>query len=466
MKASTMRMGARIFAAALFALPHMAAWAQDDVMIDGQAWQEVDRKELKNGHIQVELKRKPTAPAPAASAVAAASPPAADVAKPPQDAKSAMKKANDSPTDSTLAGTAAGFIPALDKEFAEVLAKESQPTDSPGLTALGVSASDFNQPVTPKDLAAFIARGTDYTGKVKEGVAVQFAPVNLFFPRALVGGSTYENSPWMQIAARTSLELATAKSDDARIGQQLAASVTIGLIDGADPRLFWAPLDNCSRTALQQLDPPPKPSFMMSEAEKKAWNERQALAVQGAKACYAAYLKANEKLAAAWARPRWYVGYAKAWQTGESDRIQDRQPGPAMWWTSFSYGAYRTETGVRALFQLNASRKTGLQVKDPLDDSKFAREDRSDFMMRLRFSRDRWSAFGDAGVARVRTGGVLSEHVRRYGYGAEYKLSDTLWLVLGSVTERGFVSSEKRTLLNTGLRFGQSDKPLFGELGK
>lgn len=136
-----------------------------------------------------------------------------------------------------------------------------------------------------------------------------------------------------------------------------------------------------------------------------------------------------------------------------------------MIWTSFSYGLYKADSGVKTLFQLSASRKLGLQVKDPEDDTKLASEDRSDLTIRLKFARDRWSAFGDAGVARVTTG-VLSERVRRYGYGAEFKLSDTLWLVLGSVTEHGFLTGEKRSLLNTGLRFGQSDKPMFGQPGK
>ena len=86
--------------------------------------------------------------------------------------------------------------------------------------------------------------------------------------------------------------------------------------------------------------------------------------------------------------------------------------------------------------------------------------------MRLRLSRARWSAFVDAGLARVRTAGELSSYIRRFGYGAEYQLNETLWLVLGNVTERGFISREKRTLLHTGVRFGQSDKPVFGPVGK
>lgn len=176
---------------------------------------------------------------------------------------------------------------------------------------LGVTAGDINQPVTPKDLAAFVAKGTDLTGKVKEGVSVQFSPANLFFPGALIGGSTYEQSLWMQLIARTSIELATSKSDDTRIGQQLAASVTLGLIDGADPRLFWAPLDDCARKAMRAVALPPKPLPLMSAAELKDWQASQGKAVAEAKVCYTAYRNANDKINAMWAKPRWYVGYGK-----------------------------------------------------------------------------------------------------------------------------------------------------------
>lgn len=457
MKTAALCVAAKMAFIAWLAMLHPAASGADEVLVGGQAWEEVDRKVLANGDILLQLKRKGPAPATAAAANAPA-------AAPP-DAPAVMAAADAAPADSRYRDAALKLIPSLDKDFAAALAKEAQPTDSPGLTALGVTAGDFNQPVTPKDLAAFVARGTDLSGKVKEGVAVQFSPVNLFFPGVLVGGRRYEDSFWMQLAARTQLELATSKSDDERIGQQVAASVTLGLVDGADPRLFWAPLDDCARRAMKAGGLPPRPEPMMTPEELKAWKDSQARAVAAAKDCYAAYREANDKLAAMWARPRWYAGYAKGWQTGESGRLRDGRGGPEMFWTSFSYGLYKAESGVKTLFQLAASRRTGLQVKDPKDDTRLANEDRTDLSLRLKFARDRWSVFTDAGLARVNTAGVMSEGVRRYGYGAEFRLSDTLWLVLGSVTERGFVGGDKRTLLNTGLRFGQSDKPLFGQPG-
>jgi hypothetical protein len=463
MKRVTLRGAANIVIGVVGMLLYVTAYAKNEVVVDGKAWEEVGRMEAQPGEIILRLKLKPVT-APPIAALGAVTPQPAAVPDIAPDAKNVLEKAKTSPEEMDAKTEAVALFPALDKDFSAVLAKEVQPTDSPGLTALGVTAGDFNEPVTPKDFAAFVAKGTDASGKLKEGVAVQISPANVFFPKVLIGGRTYENTPWMQAVARTSLELATAKSDDARIGQQVAAAVTVGLIDGADPRLFWAPLDNCALKAMQPVALPPKPEQMMSAPELKAWQDSQNKAVAEAKDCYASYLDGQSKIAALWAKPRWYVGYAKAWYTGESDKIRDSKAGPSMFWTSFSYGLNKAKSGTRTLFQLAASRKLGLNVKDPADETKLVNEDRSDIIMRLRFSHDRWSAFVDAGVAKVKTAGALSENVRRYGYGAEFKLTDTLWLVLGSITERGFASGEKRTLLNTGLRFGQSSKPVFGSL--
>ena len=168
-----------------------------------------------------------------------------------------------------------------------------------------------------------------------EDVAVQFSPAVLFFSDTLVGGRTYENDKLMQAFARTSLELATSKSADARVGQQFAASLNVGLIDGSDPPLFWAPLDDCARKAMRSAALLPMPLQMMTAAELSAWNLSQATAIGEAKDCYTAYLAANEKNAGMWAKPRWYAGYARAWSTGPSSKMGDSTAGPAMLWTSF-----------------------------------------------------------------------------------------------------------------------------------
>lgn len=456
---------ASILMFAIGSVIHLNAFSKDDVIIGGITYEELDRKELKNGEIMVQLRIKPKdAVAGKNSAKVAAN---KDSAKP--DAITDSAKSENVPVtigpDESETVVISALTPQLDKVYVDALAKEAQSNDSPGLTTLGVTAGDMNTPVAPKDFVAMLAKGTDASGNVKEGVAIQFSPASLFFPKTVTGGRVYENDHAMQAWARTSLELATSKSEDARIGQQVAGALTIGLIDGSDPRLFWAPLSDCADKSIVIGGLPPKP--IMNEKEQEAWDNAQNTALDLALKCHSNYQKEHEKtIAGMWRKPRWYVGYARAWSTGAGSKIVHAGAGPSMFWSSYSRGLSKDGTPTKTLLQVAASRKWNLQVNDAVDETKLVDEDRTDLMMRLRFSRERWSGFADYGVARVTTGGVFSSNVRRFGYGAEYKLNDTMWLVLGSITERGFVTGEKRTLLNTGLRFGQTDKPIFGEVGK
>ncbi|MGO4466920.1 hypothetical protein, partial [Pseudoduganella sp. RAF53_2] len=362
----------------------------------------------------------------------------------------------------------ASLSPQLKKELSETLTQEDgrNITDSPGLSALGVNVGDINHPATPKDFAMALAKGTDASGKVKEGVSLQIAPASLFFPRTLRAGEDYEASYLTQVWARTSVELATAKSEHKQIGQQLAGSLTFGIFDRADPRLYWSLPDACARDALTELGEPPMPVKLMNEDQEKQWTEKQAKYALKANNCAGEAWAAKSK--ELWKEPRWYAGASKAWKTGDSEKLRDLKSGPAMIWTTYSQGMEfaNTSATVRKLFELSLSKKWHMPVQDSDDDSKLHDEERTDAIVRFRFSRDRWNAFVDAGLSRVRTDGVLSSNVRRFGYGAQYRVDDNLWLVLGSVVEHGYVSNDsKRTLLNMGLRFGQTDKAVFQEPG-
>lgn len=414
-----------VLAALGAALPALAV--AGDVVIDNRTYEETGRMVLQNGELVVHLRPKPAPPK------AAAAPDPVTIA-PPQPPRAA-------------------FVPALDKETSDAIAADLKSQASPGLTALGVSASAMSTPGTPREFGAALARGIDSAGNVKEGVALQFSPASLFTPYSLKGGSRFNNNPAMQAWARTSVELASAKSQDARIGQQLAASVSVGLIDQGDPRLYWSLLSDCTQNIFKDIGRPGETIDPELAKAELARSEK----------CY----QTSWKAAAAnlWKAPRWYAGVAKAWHTGDSARLSHAQAGPSMLWTTYAQGFETLNpSGARfkTLVEFAASRRRDLLVEDPGNADSLASESRTDASVRLRLSRDQWSGFADVGLARVRTGGILSENVRHFGYGVEYKVNDSLWLVLASVTERGFVSGNKRSLISTGLRFGQSDKSLIG----
>jgi hypothetical protein len=408
------------------------AWA-GEIVLDNKAYEETARMVLQNGEIVVHLRPKVT------KGEASAASPAAETDAPAATPAAVPKKY--------------AVVPTLNKEAADAIAADMKSQASPGLTALGVTPSAMSTPGTPKEFGAALARGIDASGNVKEGVAVQFSPASLFAPYSLKGGSRFNGSRGMQAWARTSVELATAKSEDKRIGQQLAASVSTGLIDDGDPRLYWELLSDCTKNILQSI---PRPGEVVDPDIAKA-------EFAAASKCYQD--KWSNVSKTLWAAPRWYAGAAKSWYTGDSTKLSHAQRGPSMLWTTYSQGFdWLNPRGSRfkTLAEFAATRKRDLQVDDPADATLPLNESRTDLSARLRFSREQWSGFADFGLARVRTGGVLSENVRHFGYGVEYKVSDTLWLVLASVSERGFVSGDKRTLISTGLRFGQSDKDLVG----
>ncbi|MFZ6647392.1 hypothetical protein ACO0LO_16835 [Undibacterium sp. TJN25] len=376
--------------------------------------------------------------------------------------------ASDSPVPSekkanSVAVSSADPTTAIVKALTTTINTETTLMDSSGLTLLGVTATDINRPVSPRDFAVAIARGSDASGKIKTGAGVEISPFGLFFPDSIVGGTTYEKDHLMQAKARTTIALATAQSDDSKIGNQVAATIRVGLIDKGDPRIiWWSLLDDCSKK-YQGLSRIPDPEFdengkliPAKEPDEEVKN------MKSAEGCYAA--KQTELAAkSAWKLPSWYVGAGKAWFTGESGKVQDSRAGAKVLWTSYSQGDYLDKSrSLKGLYQLYAEKKWDDRVQDTTDASKLISETRTDAIARFRFGKTNWNAFVDAGLVRVNTAGVSTQNIRRFGYGAEYKIAEDIWIVVGSVMERGYAAADgKRTLFSTGLRFGQSDKSIF-----
>lgn len=446
-------------------------FAAEEVTIGADKYEEVERWSI-GGELIVRLKPKISSGASSGVAAVGArqeiAPETTLAASNPPGAKSSESKTADGKSDEAAKSSNpwGAILPSQEQSFYDTLAKEdaANTTDSPGLNVLGVNVGDINHPTTPKDFAMSLAKGTNSSGSVKEGVAMQFAPATLFFPKTLIGGKAYVNSSLMQMWARTSIEIATAKSDNKQIGQQLAASLSVGLIDQADPRLFWADDERCASEQMKTLRVPDPP---LTDEKIAAFNLLQEEQLKLANECKSK--KWEETSKSLWKKPRWYAGAAKGWNTGDSTKARDLKSGPAMVWTTFSKGIESVDDSnvtVRKLVEFSLAKKWSLPIEDSKDTSKLLEENRTDAVVRLRFSRERWNAFVDAGLSRVRTAGALSTNVRRFGYGAEYRVDDNLWLVLGSIVEHGYVIGDsKRTLLNMGLRFGQTNKEVFQPLG-
>lgn len=349
--------------------------------------------------------------------------------------------------------------PALTKALQDWLAVDLSVPASPAMAVLGVAGTEIQRPAFPRELAASLVKGFDKDGKNRDAFAIDVVPASLWFRSSITGGDPYKGSHWMQWLARTTLSLGASKVEDTTAGSQYGAGVRIGLIDGSDPGHFWQLKESCLRPVIENT---PITKGRLSDGSRTVTDS------------WVGEIEKNCKLAKLvpdlWAQPALYVGYAQGWHS-DTKSVRDASGNAKAFWATYSIGLNpRSKTDlalgqgtdrVRALLQLYLARKIDESIANPNGNGDFVREDRSEFVARLRFGKVKWHGYVEAGAARTRTAGLDSEAIRRVGFGVEYMLRDDLWLVVGSMRETGFRDGT-RSLINTGLRFSQVPKGLFG----
>jgi hypothetical protein len=418
-------------AAGLLLAPYGAAGAAatPDPIIVTADWEQVEYLKLPDGTVQVRARRKAADAAPAPAAAPA-------VAKADAPAKAAADKKT------------------IVDSLKDTLAVDLSVPSSPAMAVLGISGTEIQRPAFPRDFASTLVRGFDKDGKAKNALAIDIVPVALFFPQALIGGKLYEENYWMRLKARTTVSLAAAQIESSKPASQLATGIRLGLIDYADPGLYWRATRECVNQAIAKIG--------IASGKTLEDTTDVAGAVAAANKC-----TGDKVVADLWAKPALYAGYAQGWYSSTGS-VKDATGSAKALWTSFSVGIPRSKAQrdsgadyMRVLLQLYLARKLDDRTKNPAGGDELVREDRSEAIARLRFGKEKWHAFIDGGIARVTTAGLARERIRRLGLGVEYQLRDDLWLVVGSVTERGYAGGD-RNLVNTGLRFGQVPKAQFG----
>jgi hypothetical protein len=409
------------------------ALAQTSPVVSGE-WDEIERVVLQDGTVQIRVRPKPA--------------PAAALALTP------LEK-----VDTKSLSSAEEYGAVLVNALRERLAVDLSVPASPAMAVLGISGTEIDRPAFPRDLAASVIRGFDKDGKNRDAFAIDIVPASLWFRSSVIGGDQYINHSWtMQVLARTTLSLGAAKVEDSSEGSQYGAGIRIGLIDRSDPGLYWVAKEDCVRPFLQKQSVEAGRVTGGSRTITQDWIKDIQVKC-----------KLDNLVADLWAKPALYVGYAQGWKS-DTRSVRDASGNAKAFWASFSAGLNpRTEIEVangasgrtRALLQLYLARKIDERISNPTGADNFVREDRTEFVTRLRFGKVKWHGYVEAGAARTRTAGLERESIRRVGFGVEYMLRDDLWLVLGSLRETGFRDGT-RSLLNTGLRFSQAPKGLFG----
>ena len=313
---------------------------------------------------------------------------------------------------------------------------------SPAFALLGLAPTSIQRPGSVRELLASATKGFDANGKVKSGLALDFAPYPLLAPNRLVGGRKYETDHVAQVLARTTVSLATA---DANGGSQLAWGIRVGLLDQGDPGLYAKDLVACIRK-----------SGALKDTMKGGANVDGLSDDEDAKLAAEVAKCAPDKQFALWAKPALYIGYGQSWYSGTST-LRDTAPAMKAFWATYSVG--RSVASYRGLLQLHAERKTDDRVADKTDATKLLRQDSTSLVARLKLGAEKWHAYADLGRTRINLAGSPTTNSQYRGLGAEVRLKDDLWLQVGRSMERGLVDGSSQNKVLAGLRWG--DKPLL-----
>ncbi|WP_431053000.1 hypothetical protein [Roseateles sp. L2-2] len=326
---------------------------------------------------------------------------------------------------------------------------------SPGLAILGLSSDKAQRPGVLREFAASLAQGLSPDGKVTNGVAMDFNPMSLFFRDHLRGGTLYgprdgegnrdflTSNYGTRVLARTTVSVAATKPDDSG-ASRAAWGVRIGLVDQADPGLYYRSLASCVRRQLAP-DVPVEMSLTPQPAD---------LGV-----CYDEIGKTNPL----WAQPSLYAGFGQSWYSSTAKLTDAKGAGKSLWLAgSYDFAGKNGEDtagGWRVLLQGFYSRRLDDRAKDPDDAAKLVRQDSKEATLRLKAGQATRHFFADYGFRRVRLGDVQKERLRTLSIGAELRLpfsteESEYWLQFAGLREQGYSDGKARNAVNLSLRFG------------
>lgn len=341
------------------------------------------------------------------------------------------------------------------KLFSDYAQSDISVPSSPAFAILGITPDKIQRPGSIRDFVASAARGLGEDGKPVNGLAIDVSPVSLFFRDLVTGGRGYTDdkapkndlSPqnyWKRLLARTTVSFGSTGDEKVTGASRLAWGLRMGLIDFADPGLYWQTTVACLRKATMPPIPAGKtldPTPANDEVEK--CNPQN---------------NADEPL---WAKPSLYLGLGQSWYSATGSLSNRSHDSTAVWlsgsWGLGSKAANKDSDAVRTLLQGYVARMLNERTPDPSDSTSLLRKDTSEFVLRLRAGKEKWHTFVDWGRSRVRLGNDATKNIRHVAVGAEFKvamLGDDSWIQLASVQEKGFADGKDKTGVTLNLKFG------------
>jgi hypothetical protein len=316
-----------------------------------------------------------------------------------------------------------------------------------------------------------LIRALGEDGKLVNGVAVDANPLLLLAPRVVTAGTGYAggtpDSPdesdlnWTnypkRLFTRTTLSLATTGAD-ATGSSRSAFGLRVGIIDQADPGLFYARTVKC----LKETPAPALPPGRTSGSKPPP---------PGLEECLQGQRRDLETKRPLWARFSLYAGYGQSWYS-QTSALTDQAPDVKTFWLTSSYGLLapasikeeEAQDSMRWLVQGYLERKINNRVTDPDDANALIRRDSTQAILRLKGGDGNKHMFLEAGKTRAKLASSVTENVTHAAFGAEFNLGKLFgstgtsgmetWVQLASVQERGFADGNKKSGVTLNFKFG------------
>ena len=328
----------------------------------------------------------------------------------------------------------------------------------PAFVALDASPETVDAPSTPREFAASLLNGADRNGKLQTGLALQFAPYQIFAgPNTTI--EQYRESYLTRLLYNTNVSLATIKaSEDNDHAQRLALGVSITLLDRGDPRLDPA-VSELFRAVNEEI-PPFRPTRRNTSAsDLEADRARHYAKYSDPNAAYMKGLQEIEGVRArSWGRTSWHVAAAPTWVSA-SGKADDLAYEGLVAWSTFAFGFEDTALENRMQLLGHLRFREGELVTDA---TRSATQDTLLAAARLRWGRSDLNFSAEAAYLRHWSGLDGDRNASRYSLGLEKRIAENVWLSVTAGEEFGGGSSSTDELFAIGaLRFGSSDRPNF-----
>jgi hypothetical protein len=371
-------------------------------------------------------------PTPAATPTQAAAPPPAPT---PTPAATPTPTPSPTPTPAATEDVAKGVLDNYKKYVVDISIPES-----PAFTVLNVTPTDVVRPSSMRAWATSLMHGVDKDGKLKDGLALEGAPYALLNRKMSLFEYTQLN-PFAKAMMNTHVSMGTAKgsqSDDKSM--KLGLGLRVRLFDLGDPREDSELIECFTRKAAAQQ---PAGDFFRSGVGPGNFED-----------CHA------KRKSARWNASSGIVGLGQAW-ISTTGNFSDRERSTRGAWTTLAYG-FEGMPGMTENFQLLGHYKAldNERVADPLDGAKFVDRDTRLGAAQLRFGIEEFAGSFETSWARQTITGRLTERVRRYAIGIEYKVAPNVWLIASTGGQKGGNGDNKGFVMGT-IRFGQGTSSTF-----